>query len=67
MPRPTRESRLDAVREALGAASGETGASAWNGLLVARFLAPDGQALIADLGAFLTAFRAAPLPRSWLC
>jgi urease accessory protein len=64
---PDAEARLDAVREALAAASYETGASGWNGLLVARFLAPDGQALIADLTAFLTAFRAAPQPRSWLC
>ena len=61
------ERRLDSARAALEFASGEAGASAWNGILVVRFLATDGQMLIADLGAFLAAFRGAPLPRSWLC
>jgi urease accessory protein len=61
------EGRLDQARNILGTASGETGASAWNGMLVVRLLAGDGQTLIADLAAFLAAFRALPLPRSWLC
>jgi urease accessory protein len=64
---PDAESRLDDARGALAEATGSTGASAWNGILVARFLAADGQALIADLGAFLARFRGTSLPRSWLC
>jgi urease accessory protein len=64
---PDVERRTDAARDALGSCTSETGASAWNGILVIRFLAPEGQSLVADLGTFLSAFRAAPLPRSWLC
>ncbi len=60
------EARLELTREAL-ATSGRAAASAWNGMLAVRFLAPDGQALIDDLATFLAAFRAASLPRSWLC
>ncbi len=62
--------RLDATRSALAAAHGEAGASAWgasawNGMLLARFLAPSGQALRRDLIAALAALRAHPLPRVW--
>jgi urease accessory protein len=45
---------------------GEVGASAWNGLALARFVAPDGAALRRDLAAMLTAWGATPLPRLWL-
>jgi urease accessory protein len=45
---------------------GEAGASAWNGLMVVRLCAPDGEALRHDLLAVLAAVRAAPLPRLWL-
>ena len=64
---PDAEARIGTVRDGLQACAGETGASAWNGLLAVRFLAADGGALIADLGRFLSAFRGAPLPRSWSC
>jgi urease accessory protein len=64
---PNAEQRLDSARAGLRELAGHAGASAWNGTLVARFLAADGQALVSAVGAFLTAFRAAPLPRSWLC
>jgi urease accessory protein len=64
---PDAEQRLDAAREALSRSASETGASAWNRMLVVRLLAADGQALIADLTGFLSAFRGRPLPRSWLC
>ena len=64
---PDAEQRLDMARDALRSCAGETGASAWNGLLAVRFLAADGQMLISDVSQFLLAFRAAPLPRSWLC
>jgi urease accessory protein len=64
---PDAEQRLDMARHVLAGLQAETGASAWNGILAVRFLAADGQALIADVSAFLSAFRGLSLPRSWLC
>ena len=46
--------------------AGEVGVSAWNGLALARLVAPDGAALHRDLIAVLTAFGNMPLPRLWL-
>ncbi len=46
--------------------AGEVGVSAWNGLAVARLVAPDGAALRRDLVAVLTALGGMPLPRLWL-
>jgi urease accessory protein len=62
---PDAEARVDAVRAALGDA--EAGASAWDGLLVARVLAPDGAALRRVVVRVLSAVRNRPLPRVWLC
>ncbi|WP_429004348.1 urease accessory protein UreD [Roseixanthobacter psychrophilus] len=62
---PDAEARLDAVREALGACASECGASAWNGLLVVRWLADDIEMLRRDATSFLMTFRGAPLPRVW--
>jgi urease accessory protein len=45
---------------------GEVGASAWNGLALARLVAPDGAALRHDLAVVATAWTAGPLPRLWL-
>jgi urease accessory protein len=45
---------------------GEVGVSVWNGLALARLVAPDGAALRRDLIAVLTAFGNMPLPRLWL-
>ncbi len=45
---------------------GEVGASAWNGLALARLVAPNGAALRHDLAAIVTAWSATPLPRLWL-
>ncbi len=60
------EQKLDALRDAL--AGQEAGASAWNGLLVARIVATDGACLRAAVMAGLGALRAArPLPRVWFC
>jgi urease accessory protein len=60
------ETKLDALREAL--AGYDAGASAWDGLLVARIVAPDGACLRAAVVAGLAVLRAArPLPRVWLC
>lgn len=44
----------------------EVGASAWNGIAVVRFCAPDGAALRHDLMAVLTELRGRALPRLWL-
>ena len=46
--------------------SGEVGISAWNGIAVARLVAPDGVALRRDLAALLTALQSGPLPRLWI-
>jgi urease accessory protein len=62
---PDAEARLEPLREAMAGAASECGASAWDGLLVARFLHRDAAALRADLARILQAFRGAPLPRSW--
>ncbi len=62
---PDAEARIEPLREAMAGAASECGASAWDGLLVARFLHRDAAALRADLARILQAFRGAPLPRSW--
>jgi urease accessory protein len=46
--------------------SGEVGISAWNGIAVARLVAPDGVALRRDLAAVLAALQTGPLPRLWV-
>ena len=45
----------------------EAGASAWNGMLVARILAPGGQALRFCLTKLLEMLRDAAMPRVWNC
>jgi urease accessory protein len=45
---------------------GEVGISAWNGLAVARLVAPDDVSLQRDLIRVLNALGANPLPRLWL-
>jgi len=60
--------RLDPLRERLRRARGRAAASAWNGLLVVRLLAADGQALRHDILATLSVLRdEAPPPRVWTC
>jgi urease accessory protein len=59
------EARIDAARDALAGAEGESGASAWNGMLVARLIAPTGQALRSDLIRLIERLRGAPMPRVW--
>lgn len=57
---------LDPLRAAL--APYEAGASAWNGLLLARILAADGAALRAAVEAALAVLRPGrELPRVWMC
>lgn len=62
---PDAEARLSQARSLLPFPEVEAAASAWNGLLTLRFLAPDAQPLRAALVSFLTRFRGRPLPRVW--
>jgi len=64
---PGAEAKLGVARDALGEAAGESGVSAWNGVLVARLMAPAGQALRADLIRLVEALRGASMPRVWHC
>jgi urease accessory protein len=64
---PDAEARLESARQHLSAGDGcDAAASAWNGLLAARFCAVSVEALRATVCPFLVAFRAEPLPRVWL-
>jgi urease accessory protein len=63
---PDAEAGLDPVRTALGSA--EAGASAWNGMLVARVLGQDSASVRRTVVAMLGVLRESrPLPRVWLC
>ncbi len=62
---PGDDANVAAVRAMEKDFAGEVGVSAWNGLAVARLVAPDGAALRRDLVAVLTALDAGPLPRLW--
>jgi urease accessory protein len=62
---PDAEARIDAGRAALADAQSQCGASAWNGMLLARFLSRNAQALRADLVRFLESLSGRPMPRSW--
>ncbi len=61
------EARVDDVRAVLATASGEAGASAFDGMLVARLAAADPTRLRADLVRLLLHIREAELPRVWSC
>ncbi len=62
------EAMIDPVRDALLDFTGEAGVSAWNGMLVARILAPDSALLRLGVAAAVSVIRAPrPLPRVWLC
>jgi len=59
---------LAPVRDALAGARGRAAASAWNGMLAVRLLAPDGETLRHDITAALAVLRdGRPLPRVWRC
>ena len=62
---PDAEARIDTARDALAGAEGEGGASAWNGMLLARLIAPTGQILRSDLIRLIERLRCAPMPRVW--
>jgi len=62
---PDAEARREEARAACETAGVPCGGSAWNGMLLARFLSPDPQALRTALVRFLERFRGQALPRSW--
>jgi urease accessory protein len=64
---PAAEERIGQARSILERLEIRAAASAWNGLLTARFVASDGRALRDGLMTFLKAYRAAELPRVWTC
>jgi urease accessory protein len=63
---PGSDDDATAVRAIQERYAGEVGVSAWNGLAMARLVAPDGATLRRDLVAVLTALGGAPLPRLML-
>jgi urease accessory protein len=64
---PDAEGRLEGARAALGTPKARAAVSAWNGLLVARFLATSSAHLRADIAAIATYLSGGPLPRVWNC
>jgi len=64
---PDAESLVDAARETLACGQGEGGASAWDGLLVARLLGSSALALRNDLTALVERLRGLAMPRVWNC
>ena len=62
---PDVEARRDAARAALGEPHGRAAVSAWNGMLVARFLALDSAALRRDIVALTENLMRRPMPRVW--
>jgi urease accessory protein len=63
---PDAAGKMDAVRAAMGQA--EAGASAWNGMLIARVLGRDSASVRGTVIAALDVLRESrPLPRVWLC
>jgi urease accessory protein len=56
------------LRAALENARGRAAASAWNGILIARLIAPDSEILREDINLALGVLRAGlPTPRAWAC
>ncbi len=62
---PRAEGGLDGARAALDLPEVAGGASAWNGMLVARALSPSPRALRAAIVHLLSGLRGRPLPRLW--
>lgn len=64
---PDAETHIATARAALDQCRGEGGASAWNGMLVARLIASTGQDLRSDLISLIEALRGIAMPRVWNC
>ena len=62
---PDAEARLEQARALLADAPCEAAASAWNGLLVARFLAPDAARLRRAAVPLIEGLRGTAMPRVW--
>jgi urease accessory protein len=62
---PDAEALVEPARAALADASCSCGATAFDGMLLARFIGRDSQALRLDLVNFLERLRGEPVPRSW--
>jgi urease accessory protein len=62
---PVAESRLESLRNVLASAKSNCGASAWNGMLVARFAARDPTDVRRDVAGALRRLSRAELPRIW--
>lgn len=63
---PKAEAKLKAARGVLGRAACEAAASAWNGVLVARFVARDAMHLRTAAAQLLTRLTRREVPRVWL-
>jgi urease accessory protein len=63
---PGDDASIAAVRGIAQDCRGEVGVSAWNGLALARLVAPDGASLRRDLFAVVTALGGTTPPRLWL-
>jgi urease accessory protein len=63
---PGDEDAAAAIRAIQSSFVGEVGVSSWNGLALARLVAPNGAALRHDLLSVLTTWSAGKLPRLWL-
>ena len=63
---PGNDTDVAAVRDLQSSFAGDVGISAWNGVAVARFVAPDGATLRRDLTTALSVLRTGPLPRLWV-
>jgi len=61
------ETRAETARASLAECRSEAGISAWNGMMVGRFIAPDGHTLRADLARLVETLRGMPMPRVWNC
>lgn len=65
---PRAAAMIDPLRVALRDARGQAAASSWNGMTMARLLAPDGAVLRHDLLLALGVLREGrPMPRVWSC
>ena len=63
---PDAEAAIEPARAAINQ-SAEGGVSAWNGMLVARLIAAEGQTLRADVIRLIETLRGRPMPRVWTC
>jgi urease accessory protein len=62
---PAAEARLPSMREAMHGFRGETGASAWNGMLAVRCIAAAPEDMRQDIMRAIAMLSGAPLPRVW--